>query len=117
MSVSQHEVKQADSVIGVREKKVAVRVSQELRVRHCGGPSPVHGSCGCVPFASPAGVSIWPRAPERACGREGSQPSAAAAAVGVFGLDAPGELSASCAFSPFSIPARRTRPRCSELGD
>ena len=96
-----------------------------LRVRHCGGPSPVHGSCGCVPSASPAGVSTWLPALEHACGCEGSPlPSAAAAAAaaaaavgGVFVLAAPGELSASCASSPFSKPARRTRPRCSESGD
>lgn len=94
--------------------------SQGFNIRHCGEPSPVHGSCGCVPFASLAGVSTLLPALEHACECEGSPPpSAAAAAVaaGVFVLAALGELSASCAFSLFSKPARRIHPHCSESDD
>lgn len=112
-------------LIGVTEQGCGLSVkSQGLEVRHCGGPSRVHGSCGCVPSASPVGVSIWLPALEHARECEGSQPSAAgggaaagAAGGGVFALASPGELSASCAFSLVSIPAHRTRPHCSELGD
>ena len=58
--------------------------SQGFWVRHCGGPSPVHGSCGYVPSASLAGVSTWLPALEHACGCEGSpQPSAAVAVAAV----------------------------------
>ncbi len=56
---------------------------------------------------------------EHACVSVGSPRSsvAGAAAAGAFVLAVPSELSAACASSLVSKPARRTRPRCSESGD